>query len=119
MTALSEFDIIRRFFSDISFSNKASDTSSNTAGISLGVGDDGAIIHVAESHELVFSIDTQVADVHFPASANAGWIAQRAFRCAISDLAAMGATPLCFTLALTLPSADEQWSTTARERGAA
>jgi len=54
-------------------------------------------------HTLVQSIDTQVADVHFPATAPAHLIAQRALRCAASDLAAMGATPQGFFLALTLP----------------
>lgn len=101
--ALTEFDIIRRYFSDITFSSASAGT------ITLGVGDDSAIIHIPETHDLVFSIDTQLENIHFPAGADAGHIAQRAFRCAISDLAAMGATPLCFTLALTLPAADERW----------
>jgi len=105
--ALSEFEIIRRFFLDIK--PDITFPSANTGTITLGVGDDGAIIHIPETHELVFSIDTQIEGVHFPAGADAGQIAQRAFRCAISDLAAMGATPLCFTLALTLPSPDENW----------
>jgi len=99
--ALTEFEIIRRFFSDI--------LPDNTASITLSIGDDCAIISIPETQELVFSIDTQLEGVHFPFAANAEQIAQRAFRCAVSDLAAMGATPLCFTLALTLPSADESW----------
>lgn len=99
---MNEFEIIRQYFSDITFSP-------STGAVTLGVGDDAAIIHIPETQELVFSIDTQLEAVHFPASAKAEQIAQRAFRCAISDLAAMGATPLCFTLALTLPAADEAW----------
>lgn len=101
--ALSEFDIIRRHFSDIVF------PAAGAGSVVLGVGDDSAIIQVPEMQELVFSIDTQVEGVHFPSGANAGEVAQRAFRCAISDLAAMGANPLCFTLALTLPTADATW----------
>ena len=101
--ALSEFDIIQRHFSDIVF------PSANTGTLVLGVGDDSAIIQVPETQDLVFSIDTQVEAIHFPVGAAADAIAQRAFRCAISDLAAMGASPLCFTLALTLPSADPAW----------
>jgi len=99
--ALTEFEIIRRFFSDIQ--------SDHADSITLGIGDDCAIIHIPETQELVLSIDTQLEGVHFPFAANAEQIAQRAFRCAVSDLAAMGATPLCFTLALTLPAADESW----------
>jgi len=101
--ALTEFEIIRRYFSDLVFH------SPSVATVTLGVGDDCAIIHIPETQDLVFSIDTQLEGVHFPVGADAEQIAQRAFRCAISDLAAMGATPLCFTLALTLPSADETW----------
>jgi thiamine-monophosphate kinase len=101
--ALTEFEIIQRYFSDIIFPSTSAGT------VSLGVGDDSAILHIPDTHDLVFSIDTQLAGVHFPAEANAEHIAQRAFRCAISDLAAMGANPLCFTLALTLPVADEAW----------
>lgn len=101
--ALNEFELIRRYFSDFSMAPAAAGS------IVLGVGDDAAIIHVANGHELVFSIDTQLAGLHFPVNAEPASIAQRAFRCALSDLAAMGAEPLCFTLALTLPEADEIW----------
>lgn len=101
--ALNEFELIQRYFSDFSVAP------AGAGNIVLGVGDDAAIIQVAESHELVFSIDTQLVGVHFPSDADPACIAQRAFRCAISDLAAMGAEPLCFTLALTLPAADETW----------
>ncbi|MCD8530806.1 MAG: thiamine-phosphate kinase [Saccharospirillaceae bacterium] len=59
--------------------------------------------------DLLQSIDTQVADVHFPATAPARLIAQRALRCAASDLAAMGAEPQGFHLALTLPDAEHEW----------
>ena len=98
--AFNEFTLIQHYFSDISFSNPH---------ILLGVGDDGASISIPTDHELVFSIDTQLAGVHFPANANSEWVAQRVFRCAVSDLAAMGADPLCFTLALTLPDPNEIW----------
>jgi thiamine-monophosphate kinase len=101
--ALNEFELIRRYFSDFSIAP------AGAGNIALGTGDDGAIIQVAESCELVFSIDTQLAGVHFPVDADPAAIAQRAFRCAISDLAAMGAEPMCFTLALTLPTANETW----------
>lgn len=101
--ALNEFELIRRYFSDIAV------TPAGAGNIQLGVGDDAAILRLEESHELVFSIDTQVAGVHFPVDANPAHIAQRVFRCAISDLAAMGAEALCFTLALTLPEVDETW----------
>lgn len=54
-------------------------------------------------------MDTLVADVHFPADAAPELIAERALRVNLSDLAAMGATPLWFTLGLTLPISDPVW----------
>lgn len=101
--ALSEFDIIRRYFSDMDFA------ATESATVTIGVGDDAAGIRLADNIELVFSIDTQIEGVHFPINAEPSLVAQRAFRCAISDLAAMGAEPLCFTLALSLPEAKTSW----------
>jgi thiamine-monophosphate kinase len=110
---LTEFEIIQRYFSDITFPatiyTLTQQKFRTNELIALGIGDDAAILHIPDHQELVFSIDTQLADVHFPAQADPEKIAQRAFRCAVSDLAAMGATPLCFTLALTLPKANSEW----------
>ena len=99
MTALDEFALIRRFFT----------SSSYPAHVVAGVGDDCALLIVPAGCELAISVDTQVAGVHFHADADAALIASRVLRCAASDLAAMGATPLGFTLALTLPVVDETW----------
>ncbi len=95
-----EFALIRDFFSSGFPSSR--DTR-------LGVGDDCSVVMPRPLCDLVQSIDTQVADVHFPANAPADLIAQRALRCAASDLAAMGAEPQGFHLALTLPNADMHW----------
>lgn len=82
----------------------------NNSDIITAVGDDASIVQVPQGYQLVQSIDTQIADVHFPAHAPADLIAQRALRCAISDLAAMGAKPQAFHLALSLPSqTTQQW----------
>ena len=98
--ALGEFELIRRCFA--TGFPIAADTL-------LGIGDDCSIIRPPHGYDLAQSIDTQVADVHFPANAPARLIAQRALRCATSDLAAMGAAPQGFHLALTLPKADSEW----------
>jgi thiamine-monophosphate kinase len=75
--------------------------------ISFGTGDDAAVLDVPAGHHLVVSTDTSVEHVHFRrAWFSAEEIAYRAGAAAISDLAAMGATPLGMTLALTLP---ESW----------
>lgn len=74
----------------------------------LGQGDDCLIWH--PRRPTVMSIDTAVAGRHFPEAATGAQAAQRAFLPALSDLAAMGAEPAFFTLALTLPGPiDHTW----------
>ena len=55
------------------------------------------------------SVDTLISGVHFTDDTTAKDIAHKALAVNLSDLAAMGATPLFFTLALTLPSVDDKW----------
>jgi len=96
---LNEFSLIEHYFSAIGQAD----------GVMLGVGDDGALLDIPAGQHLVVSVDTLVAGVHFPPDAAPDDIARRALRVNLSDLAAMGATPCWFTLALTLPSADMDW----------
>lgn len=103
--AVSEFDLIKTYF------NKPGliPTKEQSARIPLGIGDDCALIEIPPEKLLAVSMDTLIADVHFPAKADPALIAQRALAVNLSDLAAMGAEPLAFTLALSLPKADESW----------
>ena len=96
---MNEFELIDRFFRN----------TPTTENVVCGVGDDAAILRLPQNTQLVVSVDALVADVHFPATAQADLIAERALRVSLSDLAAMGAEPLWFTLALTLPDADAAW----------
>jgi len=57
----------------------------------------------------VMSIDTLNESIHFPVNADPFLLAQRCLLVNLSDLAAMGAQPVAFTLAISLPSADESW----------
>lgn len=70
-----------------------------------GVGDDAAVLDVPAGSRLVVSTDTTVEDVHFRrpwlSAEELGW---RAAQAALSDLAAMAATPLGVLLALTVPA---------------
>ncbi|HLS99102.1 MAG: thiamine-phosphate kinase [Porticoccaceae bacterium] len=98
--ALHEFDLIRRFFTGIGGAGPD---------IALGVGDDCALLDPPPGCQLAISTDTLVEGVHFPVACDPEALAGRALRVNLSDLAAMGAEPLGFQLALTLPSADEVW----------
>ena len=77
--------------------------------IVIGPGDDAAVVAVTPGHEVVSSIDTFVADVHFPAKAPPADIGYRAFMASTSDLAAMAATPKYALVALTIPEVDQDW----------
>ena len=102
---MNEFQIIKQFFQRESVNFLENEKSS--AGVLLGIGDDCALLQIPSHKQLAVSVDTLVADVHFPAEGNAEDIAERALRVNLSDLAAMGAEPLWFTLALTLPKNSE------------
>lgn len=97
---MSEFELIQRYFA------RNQPTSS---AVTLGIGDDAAILQLPVGELLVVSVDTMVAGTHFLADTPAELIAQRALGAAVSDLAAMAARPLWYTLALTLPDVSESW----------
>ena len=80
-------------------------------GVDLGIGDDAALLNVAAGQQLVVATDTLVESVHFPAQASAEQVATRALCVNLSDMAAMGARPKWFTLALTIPTAmaNDHW----------
>ena len=61
----------------------------------LGIGDDASIHRPASGVELVVSTDTSVESVHWPHDLPPAFAADRAVCSALSDLAAMGAEPVC------------------------
>jgi len=96
-----EFELIARHFA-----RPVADPASNVV---LGVGDDCALLRASEGCELAVSTDTLVAGVHFFPDAAPARLGHKALAVNLSDLAAMGATPRWFTLALTLPTIDHVW----------
>ncbi|MHA7817568.1 MAG: thiamine-phosphate kinase [Pseudohaliea sp.] len=96
---VNEFELIRRYFWGLG----AGDA------IRLGIGDDAALLELPPGEVLVTSVDTLVEGVHYPEDTFPEDVGYRALAVAASDLAAMGASPLACTLALTLPEADELW----------
>ena len=100
-TDLGEFELIRRYF--------VRERPQRAPGVILGIGDDAAILDLPKGTDLVAAVDTIVAGRHFPEDSDARSIGHRALAVNLSDIAAMGATPLWATLALTMPGADPDW----------
>ena len=96
----SEFSLIERYFRDTGISQPST---------VLSQGDDAAVIEVPTGHQLVMSIDTLIAGVHFPVTSTPADIAHKALAVNLSDLAAMAATPGWFLLSISLPDSNETW----------
>lgn len=105
MTMLSEFDIINNIFRQPGLAAEPGEC------VRLGIGDDCALLAVPDGKDMAVSMDSLVEGVHFPQGAPSDLLGYRALMVNLSDLAAMGAKPVGFTLALTLPKADEAWLT--------
>ncbi len=94
---MGEFDLIARYFTRA------------TRRAALGVGDDCALWQPAPGTQLAISSDMLVEGRHFFATVDPLRLGHKALAVNLSDLAACGAKPLAFTLALALPHADEAW----------
>jgi len=101
---MPEFDLISRLREIICIP-----PGSPVARCEVGIGDDAAVLGVPSDHELVVCVDTLVEGVHFPANTAAAAIGHKALAVNLSDLAAMGAVPSWFLMALTLPSENRAW----------
>ncbi|MFZ3220594.1 MAG: AIR synthase related protein, partial [Rhodoferax sp.] len=94
---MGEFELIARYFTR------------PTPRAVLGVGDDCALLQPGPGMQLAVSTDMLVAGRHFFANVDPRTLGHKALAVNLSDLAACGARPLAFTLALALPSADAAW----------
>ena len=77
--------------------------------VNLSVGDDAAVLSISKGHQQVISVDTLVAGVHYPLDTSPADIGYKSLIANLSDIAAMGAVPRWFTLALTLPDYNSFW----------
>jgi len=93
--ALGEFELIERYFTR------------PVRRAVLGVGDDGALLASVPDTQWCVSSDMLVEGRHFLATVPPQRLGHKALAVNLSDLAACGAEPLAFTLALALPRADE------------
>ena len=94
---MTEFDLIAEYFTR------------PTKQAALGVGDDCALISPSPGMQLAISSDMLVEGRHFFSNVNPYSLGHKALAVNLSDLAACGATPVAFTLALALPRIDEAW----------
>ena len=94
---MGEFDLIARYF-----------TRPARRAV-LGVGDDCALLAPTPGMQLALSSDMLVEGRHFFPDVPPRTLGHKALAVNLSDLAACGARPLAFTLALALPRIDEAW----------
>jgi thiamine-monophosphate kinase len=92
---MNEFELIARYFTRPSRERQA-------------VGDDCALIDVGD-RTLAITCDMLIEGRHFFPDVDAAALGHKALAVNLSDIAAAGATPRCFFLALGLPCADEAW----------
>jgi thiamine-monophosphate kinase len=97
-----EFDLIERFFKQRSVDHPHS-------GIALGIGDDCALINPSNSQHIAISTDMLVEGRHFLVGADPYLLGRKCLAVNLSDLAAMGASPLGFTLAVAMPEVKVDW----------
>lgn len=94
---MGEFELIQRYFARPS--RRAA----------LGPGDDCALLAPTPGTQLAVSSDMLVEGRHFLSTVDPAHLGHKALAVNLSDLAACGAEPLAFTLALSLPRADESF----------
>jgi thiamine-monophosphate kinase len=94
---MGEFDLIDRYFKRPARRSP------------LGIGDDCALLAPAAGMQLAVSTDMLLEGRHFLSTVDPQRLGHKSLAVNLSDLAACGARPLAFTLALALPHADEGW----------
>ncbi len=94
---MTEFDLIKQYFSR------------PTQRAALSGGDDCALLDPTPGMQLVMSSDMLIEGRHFFADVSPFSLGHKALAVNLSDLAACGATPVAFTLALSLPRVDQAW----------
>lgn len=94
---MGEFDLITRYF-----------TRAPRHAV-LGVGDDCALLQPQPGMQWAISSDMLVDGRHFLSTTSPARLGHKALAVNLSDLAACGAKPVAFTLALALPQMDEAW----------
>lgn len=91
--SLGEFQLIQRFLTP----------STQPQEVTVGPGDDAAVLSIPRTQQLVVTTDTLVEGIHFTSQADPFLLGQKALRVNLSDMAAMAGKPCWYLLALSLP----------------
>jgi thiamine-monophosphate kinase len=94
---LGEFDLIQRYFTR------------PVQRVALGIGDDCALLAPRAGMQLAVSSDMLVDGRHFLSTVAPERLGHKALAVNLSDLAACGAQPLAFSLALAMPRAEPRF----------
>ncbi len=96
--SVGEFELIERFFKR---PTRPIDY------VALGIGDDCALLTAGPGEQWAVSTDTLIEGVHFFPNVDPAALGHKSLAVNLSDLAACGATPRCFLLAIALPRVDQ------------
>ncbi|MFC4654637.1 MULTISPECIES: thiamine-phosphate kinase [Rheinheimera] len=99
---MGEFELIQRCFAQ---------AGRQRPDVTVGIGDDGAVLQVREGCDLVVTTDSMIEGTHFFPDVDPRALGHKLVAVNVSDLAAMGAEPCWLSLGLTLPHVDETWLT--------
>ena len=100
---MDEHLLIQKYFSDIGSAYLAE------RNVEVSVGDDSSILNLNSDLQYINSLDTSIEDIHFLNSMSPRDIAYRSCAVALSDLAACGASPSWYSIALTFPKVEKSW----------
>ena len=104
MAKPSEFDLIAQYFAPLTEGN------SSETGEAFGLRDDAAVISGKADEDWVVTKDAIAAGVHFLPDDPPKTVAKKLLRVNVSDLAAKGAQPKHYLLAIALPDTiTEEW----------
>lgn len=99
---LGEFDLIDRYFGRVARAGRT-----EGGAVTLGIGDDCAVLTPSAGHQWLVTADMLVEGRHFLSTVSPRRLGHKALAVNLSDLAASGATPKAFFLSLALPGVDE------------
>src|SRR3982751_2399986 len=102
--ATTEFDFINRIRQRALNQFRNSKLKTQNSKLSLGIGDDAAVIQQRSGHDTVITTDLLVEEIDFHLSTTTPWLlGHKALAVSLSDIAAMGARPRYALLSIGVP----------------